>query len=98
MRQLYAHGIDKTDHRTDVLIFTSAAERYVEVIADTGINEKVSAQVWDEAVHVLVSAVKDGRPGDGFVLAIERCGAGLGEYFPPGALKRDELPDKLIAI
>jgi putative membrane protein len=42
--------------------------------------------------------VKDGRPADGFVAAIERCGAILAEHFPPGALKRDELPDKLVEI
>jgi putative membrane protein len=98
MRQFYAQGIDKTEHRTGVLIFASAAERYVEVVADAGINDKVSPDVWDDAVHALVSAVKDGRPADGFVAAIERCGAILAEHFPPGALKRDELPDKLVEI
>jgi len=81
-----------------VLIFASAAERYVEVVADAGINNKVSSDVWDTAVQALVSAVKDGRPGDSFVAAIERCGAVLAEHFPPGALKRDELPDKLVEI
>ncbi len=98
MRQFYAHQIDKTQHRTGVLIFVSAAERYVEVVADAGINDKVSRIVWDDAVYALVSAVKDGRPGDGFVAAIERCGAILAEHFPPGALNRDELPDKLVEI
>jgi len=75
-----------------VLIFASAAERYVEVVADAGINDKVSPDVWDDAVHALVSALKDGRPADGFVAAIERCGTIFVEHFPPGALKRDELP------
>jgi putative membrane protein len=98
MRQFYAQGIDKTEHRTGVLIFASVAERYVEVVADAGINDKVSSDVWDTAVQALVSAVKDGRPGDGFVATIERCGAVLAEHFPPGALKRDELPDKLVEI
>ncbi|HQT80395.1 MAG TPA: hypothetical protein PLD10_25430, partial [Rhodopila sp.] len=61
MRQFYAQGIDKTQHRTGVLIFASAAERYVEIVADAGINDKVSSDVWDDAVRALVSAVKDGR-------------------------------------
>lgn len=98
LRQFHVQGIDKTEHRTGVLIFASAAERYVEVVADAGINDMVSADVWDGVVRVLVSAVKDGRPGDGFVAAIERCGAVLAEHFPPGALNRDELPDKLLEI
>lgn len=98
MRQFHAQGIDKTEHRTGVLIFASTAERYVEIVADAGINDKVSTDIWDDAVHALVSAVIDGRPGDGFVAAIEQCGAVLAEHFPPGALKRDELPDKLLEL
>ncbi len=98
MRQFYAQGIDKTEQRTGVLIFASAAERYVEIVADTGINDKVSPDAWDDAVQALVAAVKDGRPADGFVAAIERCGAILADHFPPGALKRDEIPDKLLEI
>jgi putative membrane protein len=98
MRQFHAQGIAKTENRTGVLIFASAAERYVEVVADAGINDKVSTAVWDDAVRALVSAIKAGQPGDGFVAAIEQCGAVLAAHFPPGTLKRDELPDKLLEI
>jgi putative membrane protein len=98
LRQFHVQGIARTEHRTGVLIFASAAERYVEVVADAGINDRVSSEVWDDAVQLLVSAIRDGRPGDGFVAAIERCGVILAEHFPPGALKRDELPDKLMEI
>jgi putative membrane protein len=43
-------------------------------------------------------AIKAGRPADGFVAAIEQCGAVLAAHFPPGALKRDELPNRLLEI
>jgi putative membrane protein len=98
MRQFAAQGIEKTTGRTGVLIFASAAERYVEIVADAGINEKVPAAAWDDAVAALVAAIKDGRPADGFVAAIERCGALLAQHFPPGALQRDELPNHLLEI
>ena len=98
MRQFFAQGIDKTEHRTGVLIFASTAERYVEVVADAGINDKVAPSIWDDAVGALVAAIKEGRPGDGFVAAIEQCGVVLAAHFPPGALKRDELSDKLLEI
>ena len=98
MRQFLVQGIDKTEHRTGVLIFVSVAERYVEVVADAGINEKVLPDVWDKAVGDLVGAIKAGHPADGFVAAIGRCGAVLADHFPPGALRRDELPDKLLEI
>jgi uncharacterized membrane protein len=42
----------------------------------------------------MISAIKDGRPGDSFVAAVELCGAELARHFPPGALNRDELLNK----
>lgn len=98
MRQFFAQGLDKTEHRTGVLIFASAGERYAEIVADAAINEKVATKVWDNAVNDLVTAIKAGRPADGFVAAIEKCGAVLAVHFPPGTLKRDQLPDKLLEV
>jgi putative membrane protein len=98
MRQFLVQGLRKTEHRTGVLIFASAAERYAEIIADAAINEKVSPEVWDDAIGVLTKAIKADRPADGFIAAIERCGAVLAAHFPPGALKRDELSNKLVEI
>ena len=98
MRQFLAQGIDKTENRTGVLIFVSAAEQYVEVVADKGINEKVAPEVWDDVVGTLVGAIKAGRPADGFVAAVGQCGAVLAAHFPPGALLQNELPDKLLEI
>jgi putative membrane protein len=97
MRQFWAQRLHKTQARTGVLIFVSLAERYAEIIADAGINEKVSPVVWDNTVAALTAAVKDGRIGDGFVAAIAQCGAVLAEHFPaaPGSVNPDELPDKL---
>jgi putative membrane protein len=98
MRQFFAQGFDKTEHRTGVLIFASTAERYAEIVADAGINQKVAPPVWDKAINELTAAIKAGRPADGFVAAIEQCGAVLAMHFPPGALQPDELPDKLLEI
>jgi putative membrane protein len=100
LRQFWAHGMHKTEARTGVLIFAAQAERYVEIIADGGINAKVTQDVWDGAVAALVSAIKEGRPADGFVKAIEQCGAVLAAHFPApaGAVNPDELPDRLVEI
>jgi putative membrane protein len=98
MRQFFAQGLDRTEHRTGVLIFASTAERHAEIVADAGINAKVDGAVWDQAVATLVASIKAGQPADGFIAAIEQCGAVLAEHFPPGALPRDELPDRLVEI
>lgn len=98
LRQFFAQGMQKTDQRTGVLIFASEAEHYAEVIADEGINAKVTPEVWDSAVAALIAGIGNGRPADGFIAAIEQCSTVLSQHFPPGALNRNELPDKLIEI
>ena len=98
LRQFYAQGLHQTENRTGVLIFASLAERYAEIVADAGINAKVTPQVWDQALAALIDGIKHGRAGDGFVAAVAQCGAVLAEHFPPGALKRDELPNRLVEI
>jgi putative membrane protein len=100
MRQFWAHGLDSTEHRTGVLIFASAAERYAEIIADADINRKVSPDVWTDAMAALVSGIKRDRPVEGFVTAIEKCGAVLAQHFPlpAGAKNPDQLPNRLVEI
>jgi putative membrane protein len=98
MRQFFAQGLHHTEKRTGVLIFACVAERYAGIVADQGINAKVTPEVWKKAIDALTSAIKEDRAGDGFIAAIEQCGAVLAEHFPPGALDRDELPNKLVEI
>ncbi len=69
-----------------------------EVVADAGINEKVAADIWDDAIDALVSAIKVDRGAEGLLTAIEQCGAVLAAHFPPGTLKRHELPNKIPQI
>jgi len=96
--QFAAHGLHLTEARTGVLIFTSLAERYVEIVADTNINNKVSQAVWDKAVAAMIKEIKAGQPIDGFVEAIRICGEVLAKHFPPGAINKNELPDKFIVM
>jgi putative membrane protein len=100
MRQFWAQGLHKTAHRTGVLIFASVAERYAEIVADVGINEKVTPEVWNAAMQALIAGTKGDRPADGFIAAIGQCGAVLEEHFPlaPGAVNPDDQPDKLVEI
>jgi putative membrane protein len=98
MQQFLAQGIHLTEQRTGVLIFASVAERYAEIVADSGINAKVTPETWTGAIAAMVSAIKQGRPADGFVAAIELCGAELARYFPPGQLNPNELPDRVVEI
>ena len=70
----------------------------VEIIADEGIHSQVGSTPWTEAVADLTAALKAGRPADGFVQAIERCGAVLAAHFPPRPDDRNELPDQPLML
>jgi putative membrane protein len=87
-----------TKGRTGVLIYVSDAERYAEVIADDGIYQKVTPQVWDALIAALTANIRSGHRTEGFVAAIETCGAILAEHFPPEAFDHDELPNHLIVL
>src|SRR5205085_645729 len=47
---------------------------------------------------LLIAEVREGRPADGIVAAIERVGAVLAEHFPRSADDMNEIPDKLIEL
>jgi len=100
LRQFAAQGMHKSRNRTGVLIFAAQAERYATIVADEGIHGKVAPETWNGAIDILVAAIKDGHPADGFVGAVERCGAVLAEHFPrpAGSVVPNDLPDKLVEI
>ncbi|RRH94657.1 TPM domain-containing protein [Mesorhizobium tamadayense] len=98
MKQFLARNVHRTSARTGVLIFVSIAERYAEVVADSGINSKVGQHVWDGVVRELTRHAGDDRLADGFVQAIESVGAVLAEHFPVTAGDTNELDDHLVEI
>lgn len=98
MHQFLAHGLHVTDHRTGVLIFAALADRQIEIVADQGIHARVDDAVWGDAVQTLTEAMRDGRPADGFEMAIRQVGEVLARHFPPSPRNPNETPDRLIEI
>ncbi|MGO4572011.1 TPM domain-containing protein [Microvirga sp. 2TAF3] len=95
-REFLSRGLTRTRERTGVLIYIALAERYAEIIADTGIADRVGPDVWRGIIRELTGTIRDGRIGDGLVVAIQRTGAILAEHAPPRFDDIDELPNKVI--
>jgi putative membrane protein len=93
-----AAAAGRTAGKTGVLIYLSMAERRAEIVADEAILKLTDEHIWGEAMHALLAEVREGRPGEGIVAAIERVGAVLAEHFPRSADDRNEIPDKLIEL
>lgn len=96
--QFFEQGVHMTRHHSGVLFFVSLAERYVEVVADKGIHEKMGEQHWRTVVDNFVNRVKRGEVTEGFVAAITACGTAMAEHYPAGPDDSDELSDGLIEI
>ncbi|MBX3598743.1 MAG: TPM domain-containing protein [Rhizobiaceae bacterium] len=98
VKQFLARNVHVTAVRTGVLIFVSLAERYAEVVADSGISAKVGQEEWDGVIHQLINHARRDEVADGFVVAIEMVGALLAKHFPPKAVNPNELDDHLVEI
>ena len=88
----------RTAGRTGILIYLSMAEHRAEIVADEAISKVTTPETWGEAMAALVDEVKQGRPADGIIAAIERVGVVLAEHFPRSATDKNEIPDKLIEL
>jgi len=98
VKQFLARNIHLTEARTGVLIFVSLAERYAEVVADSGINGKVQQDEWNRIVADLIASAADHRLTEGFVDAIENVGKLLAANFPWRSDDKNELDDHLVEI
>jgi putative membrane protein len=92
----FQNKVSMTRDRTGIMIFVSLLERKVEVLADCGINSKVSKEYWDELVNKLVSEIATGNKVDGMITAIQHCGENLSKDFPIKHDDTNEVSDQLI--
>jgi putative membrane protein len=88
----------RTAGRTGVLLYLSLRERRAEIVADEAIHKKVDADVWGEAMTLLVDHVREGKAGEGMALAVEKIGAVLAEHLPKTPADPNQIPDRLLEI
>ena len=89
---LHAH---KTAGGTGVVIYLSLFEHRVCVWADRAISAKIPETEWKDITESLVRSLRDGKPRDGMIDAIRRCGDVLAKHFPIHASDVNELPNEL---
>jgi putative membrane protein len=98
MEQFTSRGLANKTDQAGVLIFVSLAEHYARIVAGPGIAERVPQSEWQAAVDALIVHMRDGRIADGFVSAVELCGAKLAAHFPRNEPDRNSLPDRIHLI
>ncbi|URD62245.1 hypothetical protein M8312_07030 [Sphingomonas sp. KRR8] len=88
----------RTEGRTGILIYLSVAERRAEIVADEAIMAVTTPETWGETMTALTAEIRQGRPADGLIKAVELVGGVLSAHFPRSADDHNEIPDKLIEL
>ncbi|MCF7919285.1 MAG: TPM domain-containing protein [Candidatus Cloacimonetes bacterium] len=91
-------GVGHTKDGTGILIFISLLEQRVELLADWGIAEKVSPEIWQGVLNHIIEGIKNGRMVDSLCESIEICGDLLSADFPRQADDVNELADGIIEL
>jgi len=92
----FGEGLYRTRDETGVLVFISVFEHKVWVLADRGINEKVSKGQWDEIVNVIIDGIKQKNQTEAICQALKMVGELLYTHFPIKADDRDELKNLIV--
>jgi putative membrane protein len=95
----YSYGLGATKNGSALLIYVSCFERMAIVRTDLRSKDIVSDQDLQEVCDLITQGMKDKKPADGLIKAIEKHGNLLKEYFPnDSSVNPNELPNKLYLI
>jgi uncharacterized membrane protein len=96
---LFGHfNIWDTEHNNGVLIYLLLADHDVEIVADRGIHRHVGDAGWQHICQQMEGMFRSGQFESGVVFGIQAIGEQLARYFPPEAVPRNELPNRVLIL
>ena len=98
LRYFVQSGVYKTRGQTGILIFVSYFEREIRILADVGINSKVSQDLWNIVADEMTDELTRGNVKEALLGAINRCGTLLAQNFPVESPNENQLPDGLVIL
>ena len=96
VQEFYNLKMDETRDKTGILLFLLLNERKFEILADEGINEKVTPDTWSSQAEVLAQHFKEKKYTDGVVTVVENMGKILTKHFPIKEDDTNELSDEVV--
>jgi len=91
-------GVWDTEHNNGILLYVLMADCGVEIVADRGFNELVSAEEWRAVCRTLEAAYRSADWLNGSVAGIEAAAELLARHFPDGADGDNALPDRALFL
>jgi len=94
-KEFFKLEMDKTRDKTGILIFILLKEHQFQILADTGINEKVAQNVWDGTRDDMQKLFREGKFFEGLIAGIQQVGGVLSIHFPCKSDDTNELSNKV---
>ncbi|MBT0551325.1 TPM domain-containing protein [Riemerella anatipestifer] len=88
-------GMQDTKHRNAVLFHINFDNKYLTIIGDEGIHEKVKQDFWNGLHDEITTSFSQGLYYSGLKEAILKTGKELKKYFPIEGQNHNELPDEI---
>lgn len=95
-KEFYKLNMHATRDKTGILLYLLLHERQFYILADQGINEKVTQETWDSVRNEIQAKFHEGNFCDGMITGIEKVGKILTEHFPVKADDTNELSNKIV--
>jgi len=93
LKNFFELGMEKTRHKSGVLLFFSISERSFQIIADEGIHKKMGDGYWDDLAAAMTAHFKEKRFCDGICDVVVEIGKKLQQEFPRSDGETNELPN-----
>jgi len=85
----------QTAQRNGVLFYLAVSDRKFAIIGDSGINQLVAADFWNETKETMLEFFKEGKIADGLSKGILMAGEQLKTNFPYQGDDINELSDEI---
>jgi len=88
-------NMQKTELRNGVLFYLAIKNRRFAILGDSGINQVVPENFWDDIRDKMLNHFRDGHFSDGLVEGITLAGEQLKKHFPYQSDDVNELSDEI---
>ncbi len=94
--EFYKLNMHNTRDKTGILLYLLLYNRQFYILADEGINSKVSQETWDKVRDNIQTKFKDGHYTKGILSGIEQVGKILSAHFPIKPDDTNELSNEIV--
>lgn len=91
-------GLNRTKTNQAIMFFVSLDEKYVEIITDKTICEKIKDDYWQNIIDEFIKDVKNNNLSNGYLKAMDSCSEILIKEFPIRKDDENELANSVIEL